>query len=358
MLVALATALTRLGCKCIVAVFSDARFSHTEVADAARQRGLDVELVPCSGRIDLAAVRRLRQIVKKFGVHVVHSHGYKADAYARAATIGTCLPLIATCHNWPSKQLRMRIYAAIDRAVLSDFDHVIAVSTDVATLLRGWVPAARLGTIANGVDLEQFSPDKQHLQVSPDHRIIVGFVGRFVADKGGAFLLQVAQRVVAQRPDVNFVFIGDGPARDDWEVIASRPGVANHVTFPGVRADMPAVYASFDIMALPSRVEAMPMCILEAMASAKPVVATPVGNIPKLVIPDETGYLADYGDEAAFATSILRLANDEQLRRRMGANGRARVAQHYSADSMAKQYMACYQAALLSRMGAICTQPA
>ena len=108
MLVTLACNLSRLGCRCIVAVFRDSRYHHVEVGEQAQRRGLRVEIVPCKGRWDWKAVGRIRRLLVTYKVNVLHPHGYKSDLYAYAAAWPNRAALVATSHNWPSRLLIMR----------------------------------------------------------------------------------------------------------------------------------------------------------------------------------------------------------------------------------------------------------
>ncbi len=272
----------------------DAGSHHGELETRAAQLGLQVESVSCGGRWDRKAVRRIRQLVESNGVDVLHTHGYKADIYGYAAAWPKRVALVATCHNWPSPLLSMRAYAAIDRLVLRHFDRVATASGPVVEILGRWrVPAHKLKTIPNGVDMEPFREPSQSLRqefASGDERL-VGFVGRFVPEKGGAVLLAAAQTVLAVYPNAKFVFAGEGPARGKWEAMATRLGIRSEVVFAGKRDDMAAFYASVDMLVLPSFEEAMPMCLLEALAAAKPAIATPVGAVPtKVIVPGVTGH--------------------------------------------------------------------
>src|SRR5437660_12478871 len=128
--------------------------------------------------------------------------------------------------------------------------------------------------------------------------------------------------------------------------MAARAGVAGNVVFTGVRDDMPGVHASFDILVLPSFDEAMPMCLLEGMAAAQPVIATRVGAVPELIIPGVTGYLLAPGDVNALSEAILRLLRDPNQARRLGEQGYDRAVRHFSSDEMARRYIRLYEEAL------------
>jgi len=346
MLVSLATSLDKQGCRCIVGVFCDSRFQHTEVADRARAQGLRVEPVPCNSRCDWRAVIRIRSLLVEHQVDILHPHGYKADLYAYAAAWRHRVAIVATCHNWPNRLWSMRAYAVLDRWVMRSFDRIAVVSDLVADILQSsGVNADKVQTIFNGVEVERFRSALSTLRpkVVSDSEALVGFVGRFVPDKGGEILLRAAPEVLRAHPGTKFALVGDGPCRQEWESLAVRLGIRDQVTFAGVRQDMPGVYASFDLLVLPSLCEAMPMCVLEAMAAGKPVIATRVGAVPKLVIPEHTGVLIQPGDIDNLSAAIIQMLEDPEQARRLGENGYNRAAEHFSADSMAMRYLELYR---------------
>src|SRR5215471_1782156 len=225
MLVTLAQNLSRFDCHCIVGVLSDRRFPKTGVAEQAQRYGLSVETVWCDGRADWKAVKRIRNLLVQHNVDILNSHGYKADLYAFAAASANRVALVATSHNWPSKLLIMRAYAAIDRLVLGRFDKVICVSDVPSDILRRWgVAPGKVSTIFNGVDIDRFDGAVPTLrnEIVSDGDSLVGFVGRLVPDKGGSLLLRAAQQVLAVRPKTVFVLVGEGSARKEWEALAKQ----------------------------------------------------------------------------------------------------------------------------------------
>jgi glycosyltransferase involved in cell wall biosynthesis len=352
MVVVLARHLSQQGCHCVVCVLRNSRAPHTEVGEQAKRQGLAMEIVPCNGRWDWGAVTRIRKLLVKYNVDILHPHGYKADLYAYVANWPNRAGLVATSHNWSSKVMSMRAYAGLDRLLLRRFDKVIVVSDHVADILRRWgVVPAKICEIFNGVDIERFDGATPTLrnEIVPEGYSLVGFVGRLVSDKGGALLLHAAQQVLAVHSKIMFVLVGEGPSRKEWETVATRLGIDQHVVFAGARDDMPGVYASLDMVVLPSFFEAMPMCLLEALAAKKPTIATRVGAVPKLIRPQETGLLIEPGDVNGLASAILRLLMDPESASRLGENGRAHVAQHFSAEVMARRYIGQYEQVLASR---------
>lgn len=348
MLLALARALPALGCGSIIGVFRDARSHNGELEKRAAQAGLQVETVPCGGRWDWKAAGRVRDLIKAHSVDILHTHGYKADVYGYSAAWPNRVALVATCHNWPSRLPSMRAYAAIDRIALRGFDRVATASGPVAEVLSRWkVPSHKLRTIPNGVDMQPYRETSSELGAwSSIPEKLVGFAGRLVPDKGGALLLAAARTVLETYPNAKFVFAGEGPARAEWEALATKLGIGTRVVFAGRRDDMAAFYKSLDLLVLPSYKEAMPMCLLEAMAAAKAVIATAVGAIPQLIVPGVTGLLFEPGDAGALSAAILRLLRDPELGRALGQHGRAHVTRHFSAEVVAQTYLGLYQEAL------------
>lgn len=344
-LVTLAKALRNIGCHSVLGVFCDARQAHPEVANQAVKLGLAVELIPCRGKLDWRAVAHIRELIRKHHADIVHPQGYKSDVYAYASSLRQPCGLVATSHNWPSKLRSMRAYGILDRQVLRKFDRIIVLSKQVHDrLVRAGVVRRKVCTIPNGIDIDRFANATPALRgelgtSSP----IVGFVGRLVEEKGGQVLLHAAKQVLETQSNAIFVFVGDGPCRHSWQQLVCRLGIADHVIFTGARNDMAEVYASCDLVVLPSLVEAMPMCLLEAMAAGKPVVASVVGSIPEMITPQKTGLLVAAGDPNALARSVLAILNDGELAYRLGQSARAAVARTHSAEVMARSYLELYQ---------------
>ena len=348
-LLLLARNLTSCGRKCVIGVFRDERDPHIEVAEHAKAHALETEIISCCGRADWNTVRQIRNIVHKRGFDVLHAHGYKTDLYAYAAARRSRAALVSTCHAWQGTEARMYAYAAIDRLVLRRFDRIAGVCDSISDTLTSWgVERSKVATIFNGIEVARFRNAKPEARASMrgTDRHLIGMIARLAPEKGGAILLQAAPSVLAAFPNTTFALIGGGPARREWEAMAARLGILDHVVFTGVRSDMPEVYASLDMVVLPSFNEGLPMCLLEAMAAGRPTIATPVGSVSKLVIPGRTGLLVPAGDVAGLAGAIAQLLRDPVKARRLGENARTHVTAFFSPERMARGYIRLYESAL------------
>lgn len=346
MLLTLAQNLQAMRCRVRVAVFYNAHKPNIEIAHQAARLGLQAQVIACRGRMDRDAVRAICESIRTHEVDLLHTHGYKADLYGYAAARKTGVSLVATCHNWPDRNLPLWFYSVLDRLVLRRFPRVVAVSEGVKEALwRFGVPRNRVSVIANGVDLARFGAVQPSLgrEISKGDRLVVGTVGRLVPAKGGVYFLRAAREVLRVFASALFVLVGDGPEREKLETLAHQLGIQSSVVFVGQRDDIPGVYASFDIVALPSLAEAMPLAVLEALAAKRPVVASQVGDVPRMILHEQTGLLVKPGDDRGLADAIMRLLADGGLRRKLGQNGHALVQQRFSAARMAGNYLGVYE---------------
>jgi glycosyltransferase involved in cell wall biosynthesis len=329
-------------------IFDNTQNSHLELAARARALGVDVIVIPCSGKLDFKTVRILRRNLRTLLPVVIHTHGYKADLYGLLASIRSGAILMATCHNWTKGSRKLRFYASVDKLVLLMFDYVVAVSKAVADELRAaGVPSARIGQIDNGVpSSENRAAMRTSAPVSellPARQLVIGMAGRLVAEKGVSHFLYAAHETLSLFPNTRFVIAGEGPGRTSFEQEAARLGISNEVLFVGHVADMDAFYLALDIFVLPSLREGLPMSILEALAAGKAVVASRVGAIPEVIRDGETGLLFDAQDREALAEAMGRVAGDEALRRRIGHSAMKLIRDSYSAEKMTSRYRQLYQ---------------
>lgn len=167
-------------------------------------------------------------------------------------------------------------------------------------------------------------------ELDPPARLRVVQVGSLDRRKGGDRLLEA---FAAADVDASLWFIGEGPARAALENSATELGIADRVVFTGRRDDLPRLLASFDLVALASEREGMPYVLIEAMAMARPILATAVDGIPELVEPAANGILVAPDDAIGLARELSTLGTDTERLRRMGAEGRARFESGHLLDA-------------------------
>ncbi len=233
-------------------------------------------------------------------------------------------------------------------------DRYIAVSKDLESYLTDQIGIrpGRVTRLCNGVDTARFTPlGESAMECLPesfrgDAMVRIGTVGRLQPVKDHATLLRAFAAMLEQMPALRatarLLVIGDGPLQGDMNGLAAALGIAEYCWFSGAMSDLQKVFRTFDMFVLSSLNEGISNSILEAMASALPVLASAVGGNIELVRNDVTGNLFDPGDQAGLARLLLQYVNDSSLRRTRGLQARQVAVEHYSLSKMVEGYRTLY----------------
>jgi glycosyltransferase involved in cell wall biosynthesis len=224
---------------------------------------------------------------------------------------------------------------------------VIAVSRAIADVLaRGGVVAERLRLVYEGVpDRAPIPGGRNALRALdvPESAAVVGNIAALVDHKDHATLLRAAALVTRQRPDAWFVVVGDGERRPALEALARELQVGGRVVFAGFRDDVDRLLPAFDVFCLSSHMEGLGTIVLDAMAFARPVVATAAGGLAESVVDGVTGRLVAPRDHGALAQALLDVLGDPARAAAFGAGGRRRFEEHFSAGRMVEETLAVYK---------------
>src|ERR1700733_136988 len=328
----------------VLGVFSNFSNPNHQLHERAIKEGIESHLIPCKGQIDRIAITSIRELAVVTGADIVHAHGHKADIYVYFALRGLEIRCVSTCHTWYDNDLLAFLYGVVDRFVLRKYAGVVAVSDEVKQrLLKAGVREEKIHLVRNGIDLRPFDNAVPSLRdLTSDGGLLVGLVGRLAWEKGIDIFLRAAVQVLAEFPSTKFVVVGEGPDRDRLERLTDELKIRESLSMLGRKDDMPAIYASLDVMVSSSRQEGLPMAILEGMASGLPLVATDVGEVPTLVLDGRTGVLVPAEDENLLAAGIVELLRDSVKRTRLGGAARQLIEDEFSAGRMTADYLRVY----------------
>ena len=205
------------------------------------------------------------------------------------------------------------------------------------------LPPARVTYIPNGIDCAAFAPGCPHAE-DAERPLVIGTVAALRPEKNLPRLLRAFQQTLLERP-ARLVIVGDGPERDSLERLAGEMNLRGLVHFAG-HADAPArAYAGFDIFALSSDTEQMPLAVIEAMAAGLPIAATDVGDVAAMVARDNRRFVTAR-DHDALAAAINALMSDRGLRRRLGAANREKAVRLYDQSAMFAAYSRLFETAV------------
>jgi glycosyltransferase involved in cell wall biosynthesis len=209
----------------------------------------------------------------------------------------------------------------------------------------------KIKIVPNGVDLQRFKPvqglESIKRQIGIDSKLCVLFVGRLIPRKGLSFLIEAAKYIVKEFKETIFVIVGDGPLKNHLRAYLEEINLSGNFVFIGDVNEnvLPALYNCADVFALPSIQEGQGIALLEAQATAKPVVAFNVGGVHETMVDKETGLLVK-PDSRDLADAILKLLSSWSLREQMGIKGREFVSNNFSWDICAQRMLQVYREAL------------
>jgi glycosyltransferase involved in cell wall biosynthesis len=320
-----------------------------EIGEELRDRGIAVRLLnPVVGGADYLAPLRVARALREIRADVVHTHNTQSflEGGSGAVLAGT-RTLVHTDHArvYPDK---FKYIAA--EAVMARFAYrVVGVSDDTtAALVRNhYIGRAKLCTIPNGIDGAPF-------EISIDHRAkrrelgiegdgpVIGTIGRLVPQKGVDVLLRAMAILVQKHPGATAVFAGTGTLDDELKALAASLGIADRVKFLGLRRDAPELLKLFDVYALTSNWEGLPIALLEALAAGCPIVASNVGGVPSVVQPGVTGELVPVGRPDVLADTLAELLGNQARLAAYRQNARKMFRERFTIEKMVRAYETLY----------------
>jgi glycosyltransferase involved in cell wall biosynthesis len=319
------------------------------------RRGIQGESRFLRGKYDLLAIGRLSRRLRAFNPNICFCVDHRnAIVVGGLAAQAAHVPKRVAASHSTGKFGRKRNFSAIERLILRSLDRFVVLSEAHAeyTRTREGIDSRRITVIENGIDVntyrnvaaEAVASARRELGLQPG-RPVVSMVAALRPEKAHEALLQAARDLIAARPDLTFLLIGDGPRRGELERLSADLALGDRVKFLGVRGDVAVLLHLTDVLVLPSHpvVETLPLSVLEAMAAGVPVVASAVGSIPEVIQSGVNGRLIPPADPKALAAAVGELLSDEAARRAMAAEARRTVEVRYSAERMVSKYMEMFE---------------
>ncbi len=312
-----------------------------------RDNGIEVVV---TGPFGLTAPARLARVLRSMRPSIVHLHGSRAGlAGAVAARLAGIRPVVYTAHAFAFHRRLpgpLRLAAVKAEALTCHLcDCVICLTHGdrQAAALHG-IPTHHMTLIPNGVDLTRFAAGvhrRDDFAWTP-HQPVVGMIARLVPQKDPVSFVRMARKVADASADVRFLLVGDGPLRPAVERQVADLGLAERFVLTGFRSDIPDLLQTMDVVVLTSLWEGLPIAVLEAMASAKPVAAFALPGLLDVISDGQEGVLVPDRDVARLADQVVRLLRDPIQRHSMGRQGRQRVEQCFTVSRMAESTATLY----------------
>ncbi|MCW2606207.1 MAG: kanF [Frankiales bacterium] len=302
-----------------------------------RERGVEVVLVPelvreVDPRRDLASVPALVRALRGTGADLVHTHSSKAGVVGRVAARRAGLPAVHTVHGWPfhdhQRASVRRLWQGVERACapLARRLVVVAEADRDKGLAAGIGRPEQYATVRSGLELDLYGPSaldraavREELGLPPE-AVVIGAVNRLSPQKDPLTLLRAVGPLLAARPELRLLLVGDGPLRAEVERLAGP-----QVVLTGLRTDVPRLLRAMDVFVTASLWEGLPRTVLQAVATGLPVVATAADGVVDVVVEGRTGLLAPPGDAQELGAQLARLLDDPVLGERLTAAAATRL---------------------------------
>lgn len=329
------------------------------------QKGVEVLFLQDKGTKKFVAMDYYR-LFRRIHPYVVHSH----SGVWRDSCIGAMLARVPHIFHTEHGRviLDQNTRSKLTHRYLSFFrDKIIPVSEELRQFLSKEVgiPERKLMTIHNGIDPGKYMPLKRNPEMRrrlglEEDQLLIMAVGRINPVKDYPTLIRATyetKKALGDKRGFKLAIVGPetqdhlsgGGVMDDLHTLCNELGVSNEINFLGKRDDIPELLAQADIFIQTSLTEGLSMSIMEAMSCELPLVATNVGGNRELILDGETGLLVKSRDPRSVSGGLEKLILDENLRRKMGLNGRKRIIEEFSLDVMTHKYESLYLSAAAGR---------
>ncbi len=321
---------------------------------------------------DPIAFIKIYKIIQREAPDIIHTHTAKAGTLGRLG--GICynllhrrkkIKLVHTFHghifSGYFNKFSTRLFILIERFLARFTCKIISLSTSLKNDLvsRGICAAAKIEVLTLGLELDRFLNIPLRINKDVFH---IGIIGRLVPVKNHRLFLEAAAEVIRSNPRINlrFKIIGDGESRGGLKEYADKLGLSSQIDFLGWQTALTEVYSELDIVALTSLNEGTPVSLIEAMASARSVIATAVGGVRDLlgkecmcgIIPDgnfrilERGIIVRPQDPVSFAKGLILLLSHAELREDLARRARDFVQERFTKDRLVRDIENLYQSIL------------
>ncbi|WP_235686804.1 glycosyltransferase [Tomitella gaofuii] len=318
-----------------------------------REEGFEVTELDRSGRYDMRTLPRLVRLLRRDrtdAVLVTHHH-HASLALGRLAAVAARVPVnLVAVHDMDLTSVGGRCLPRWAMASLFLSTAVVLLSEKQGEYLEReegmgahWWSRTGGRVIPNGTRILPAASLSARAEARlvmnvPSDAFVVGMIARLSAQKAHEVAFEAVARAASEHPGLYLALIGGGEREHDLRALADRAGIGGRTVFLGKRRDVPRLLPGLDVSCLSSVHEGAPMSVLESMAMGLPVVATDCGCLAEMIIDGEHGFIVDVGDAEALGARLVQLAQDPDLRARMGTRARARVQQRYRIEQTADGY--------------------
>ena len=296
--------------------------ARDKAGEYLEENGIDVHYIN-KGKLSFANIQEIEKLIKQFNIDIIHLHGYSSANFGRVAAHKQSIQSVMHEHAILKVQPHQFL---VDKLLRQRTDTAVAVSKAVKHFMMNGrsVPAEKINVIWNGINTQNFSkPDidkaeEFRSQFVKSGQKLIGTVTRFRKEKGNTYFIEAAQYILRVFKNTHFVLIGDGPERQELEALVARLQLQDRIHFVGFVKNVSEALAAFDVAVIPSIREGFGLALAEAMAAARPIVASKVGGMVEMAQDKEHVLFVPPADSQAIAESVIRILDNNKLAIQLG----------------------------------------
>lgn len=332
-------------------------FYDSIFAQKLREAGHSVIPIERFGRFDLRILTALIRIFNKLNPDIVHTHGVRANFFARLAAKRSQNKKVITTvhsmlrHDYP-KTIPYIIASLMERFTQTIPSHYIAVSDAIKQqLISNKIDENKITLIQNGINAMNYARTptisaqaitlRQAWNIHAD-AFVIGTIARLVPVKGLHDMIAGMAIALKQDASLHLLIVGDGPEKERLQQLITEYQIDHHVSMVGFRTDVAACLSAMDAYINCSLSEGTPISVMEAMAAEKPLILTAVGGMVEMAQDEVSALMIPAKSPESIATSILRLKNESTLREQLATTARKTVEERYTVEAMTRQQINIY----------------
>jgi glycosyltransferase involved in cell wall biosynthesis len=327
-------------------------FTDGPMIERLKQMNVETFVIHTNKPFDIRKWRAVKEFIKQQQVDIIHAHGTRANSnvFWPAKKLG--IPVIYTVHGWsfhPDQHpitRQIRIWG--EKYLTSKSALNISVSKSNQESGKIYIKSFRSRVINNGIDQSRFDPTKKFSDIReeiniPSDKLLILFLARFTSHKQPLILIKAFAKACDSGLDAHLLMVGDGDEISQAKKLIIELGLSNKITLQPFRQDVPDLLAAADIFVLPSLWEGLPIGLLEAMAMGKAVAGSNVDGTKEVIQNNVNGILIETDNLLENLVNTLNvLANDADLRSRLGIKAKEAINEKYNAVNMTRQIENCY----------------
>ncbi len=342
-------ALGKLGMDVTLGIIDDERVAdrNQTFLKIAQDLNLKTHLFPTAGKVDFSLIRRFRELQQRENFSVIHFHGYKPVIYGYYA-LHKQAALIVTSHGFTAHTFLVRCYEKLERFIYPNLDAVCVVSEAMFNQLseRG----VNQSSLFHTPNMLTIQPDLDACHKEEDgekNSLKLVYIGRLSSEKGVNFLI----KAMSQLKDLplSLTIVGDGVERENLANLVRALGLQDVIHFAGYQTDVRSFLKENHCVVLPSLREGLPLILLEAAAYGKPIVASNVGGVPKVVADGVNGLLTEAGSVESLSEKIKDLWQNRESFEVESKKLAPEILKQYSSESWGQQILTIYQQIITDR---------